>query len=81
MLHVVRCGAVRNPFPETERVLFSFDKPPQELAATWLVGSDSEYGGQSTAQLEPCPDEPVSRSGTSTFVLGAMQGDGGKGGA
>jgi hypothetical protein len=50
--------AVQNPYPQAERLLYSFAS--QEDLKLWTVFSDTEYGGKSTAQLELSGSEPVS---------------------
>ena len=49
--------AVRNPVPPTEAVLFRF-QTEKELAR-WKVFTDQQYGGQTTARLDPSTAEPV----------------------
>lgn len=46
---------VNNPYPPTEKLLFSFATPSD--IARWRAFSDAEYGGSSTAQLARCEDD------------------------
>lgn len=52
------CGAVQNPYPQAERLLYSFGA--KEDLKLWTVFSDKEYGGKSTAELVLSESEPVS---------------------
>ena len=49
---------VQNPYPQGERLLYSFAS--QEDLKLWTVFSDKQYGGKSTAELTLSGLEPVS---------------------
>ena len=49
--------AVQNPYPQAERLLYSFGTT--EDLDLWTLFSDKEYGGKSEAELTMAASEPV----------------------
>lgn len=50
-------AAVRYPFPEAEKVLYTFQS--RDDLARWKIFTDQEFGGRTTAILSPMAEPPV----------------------
>jgi hypothetical protein len=51
------CLAVRYPFPEAEKVLYTFQSVDD--LARWRIFTDQEFGGRTTAALSQMAEPPV----------------------